>query len=258
MCLCQGKFQTLAFFTVKLLNQASRTLLIARVASSFMESLILHCDTHRHAHSKKCTFTFHCYLRHSFYHPQGWHGHTGVVGRLANICELQDVPPNGHVVFGREVLGAQHPFDIRHGRAHRHARDIDTAAWHDVIVCGWNGEAWWHSTNWKRTKGKVRVLQIISPALLLSGNNCLLENNTENITHWNTLSENSVVDGFTPTWAPCTKSTVSPMEQKSRTTQSAGRSVALFICWQRSVLVACFQLMWYDLQQHIQTSHNQR
>lgn len=143
---CQGKFPTLVFFTVKLLNQASRTQLIARIASSFMESLIPHCNT------QKCTFTFHCYLRHSFYHPQGWHGHTGVVGRLANICELQDVPPNGHVVFGCEVLGAQHPFDVRHGRAHRHARDVDTAAWHDVIVCGWNGEARRHSTNWKKDK----------------------------------------------------------------------------------------------------------
>lgn len=96
-------------------------------------------------------FTFHSYLSHSLYNPEGWHGHTGVVGWLPDVCKLQDVSSNGHVVLRREVLSTQHPLDIWHGRAHCHTCYVDAAAWHDLIVCRWNGESRWHPAYCKRS-----------------------------------------------------------------------------------------------------------
>lgn len=48
-CECAKESSKHSFFTVKLLNQASRTQLIARIASNFMESLI---PTRTHTHTK--------------------------------------------------------------------------------------------------------------------------------------------------------------------------------------------------------------
>ena len=101
-------------------------------------------------HHLSVTHTFDGYLRHGLNHPQGGHGHAGVVGRLPDVGELQHVPPDGHVVLGRQVLGSEHPLHVRHGGAHRHARDVDAAARHDLVVSGRDGESRGHSTHCER------------------------------------------------------------------------------------------------------------
>lgn len=106
---------------------------------------------------KRPNFTFYCYLGYSLDHPEGRHGHTRVVCRLSDICKLQDVPSNGHVVLRSQILSAQHPFNIRHGRADCHTCNIYAASWHYLIVGRRNGESWRHSTHWKLlTKYKVK------------------------------------------------------------------------------------------------------
>lgn len=211
---CQRKFQTLH----------------SETSQSGLEDTAHWQDPSRHTHTLRRPFTFHCYLRHSFDHPQGGHGHAGVVGWLANICELQDIAPDGHVVFGREVLGAQHPFDVRHGGTHRHARDIDAAAGHDVIVCGRNGEARRHSTNWKKRKDKVRLRLRLRCFQGITA--CWRKE------HWDASSKDSGADEFTPKWEPCkNNNTVLPMEQ--RVLELGGKETT-------------FQLTWRDLQQHTQ------
>lgn len=93
--------------------------------------------------------TFDCNLCHCFDHTQRGHGYAGVVGRLANIREFQDISSNGHVVLRGKVLWAQHPFDIGHGRAHCHTGDVHTAPWHDLIIRGRDRETWRNPSNCK-------------------------------------------------------------------------------------------------------------
>lgn len=199
--------------------------------------------------------TFHCYLCHGLYHSQGWHGHTGVVGRLPDICELQDIASDGHVVLRREVFRPQHPFDIGHGGAHRHTRDIDAATRHDLIVCRRDGEPRWHPAYWwKKTKYGVRRLQNRRQSEFLL--QIFFKRWQFDMWHeiWQVLivwwgGKNSFdtfhselkENGLTPTWAPCTNICVyiSPSVQINRTTQGAGQSAALCSCRQRNNSVGC-------------------
>ena len=109
-------------------------------------------DTRRRIH----TGTFDGDLSHGLDNTQGGHGHAGVVGRLHHVGELQHVAADGHVVLRSQVLGAQHPLDVGHGRAHRHAGDVHAAARHDLAVRRRDGEAWWDPTHCRERKHSRR------------------------------------------------------------------------------------------------------
>lgn len=102
------------------------------------------------AHSE--FLTFHQDLGHGLDDPQAAHGHARVVGRFSHAVELQHVAPDGHFVLGGEVLGAQHPLDVRHGRAHRHTGDVDAPSRHDLVVRGEDGKTRGHAAHWERRR----------------------------------------------------------------------------------------------------------
>lgn len=97
--------------------------------------------------------TFHSDLGRSLDHAQRGYGHAGVVGRLADVGELQDVAANGHLLLSRELHLAARPLDVRHGGADCHACQVDAAAGHHLMIGGGDGETGRHTTN---CRGKER------------------------------------------------------------------------------------------------------
>lgn len=80
-------------------------------------------------------------------HAQGGDGHAGVIGRQADVGELQHVAPHGHLLLLGELHHSAHPLDVGHGGAHCHARQVDAAARHHLVIGGGDGEAGWDATN---------------------------------------------------------------------------------------------------------------
>ena len=83
-------------------------------------------------------------------HAQRRYGHTGVVGRLPDVGELQDVAADGHVILWRQVFCSQHPLHVRHRGAHGHTGDVDVSPRHDLAVCWGDGEARGDTAHWTR------------------------------------------------------------------------------------------------------------
>lgn len=96
--------------------------------------------------------TFNDNLCHRLNHAQATDGNTGVVGWFPYALQLQNVPADWHRVFRGQVLWVEHPFDIRHRRPHCHARDVDTASWHDLMAGGRYGEARGYTANCRRNR----------------------------------------------------------------------------------------------------------
>lgn len=98
----------------------------------------------------RAALTLHQDLSDGLDDAQAAHGHTGVVRRLPHAIELQHVAPNGHLVLRGQVLGAQHPLDVGHGRTHGHTGDVDAPARHDLVVGGEDGKTRGHAAHWEK------------------------------------------------------------------------------------------------------------
>lgn len=91
--------------------------------------------------SELAALTFDSDLSGGFDHAQRGDGHAGVVGRLADVGDLQHVPPQRHLLLLGQLHHAHHPLDVRHRGADCHAREVDAAARHHLLVGGRDGES---------------------------------------------------------------------------------------------------------------------
>lgn len=98
----------------------------------------------------RAALTLHQDLSDGLDDAQAAHGHTCVVRRLPHAIELQHVAPDGHLVLRGQVLGAQHPLDVGHGRTHGHTGDVDAPARHDLVVGGEDGKTRGHAAHWEK------------------------------------------------------------------------------------------------------------
>ena len=94
-------------------------------------------------------FTFNLDLCHSFNVAQVRRCHTGVVCRLDNIMQHQNVPSNWDLIFLGKFDSTLSPLDIWHRGAHRHTCDVDRAPWHHLYTLWQDGEMWWDTTHCK-------------------------------------------------------------------------------------------------------------
>lgn len=102
---------------------------------------------------KKTFLTFDNDLSCSLNHAEGGNGYTGVVGRLTDVGEFQDIAANWHLHLPRQLHLATYPLHIRHGSADRNTGQVDAASRHHLII-GWGyGETGRHSTY---CRGKVK------------------------------------------------------------------------------------------------------
>ena len=62
-------------------------------------------------------------------------GDTGVVARVPDVAQLQDVLSDGKVGVRGEVPGALAPLDVGHGAAHRHAGDVQVGPVLHLVLC---------------------------------------------------------------------------------------------------------------------------
>lgn len=107
-----------------------------------------------HQPPQRPTFlTFDSDLGRGLNHAEGGHGHTGVVGRLPDVGELQDVAANRHLLLPGQLHLAAHPLHIRHGSTDRNAGQVDAATGHHLVIGGGDGETGRHTTY---CKGKER------------------------------------------------------------------------------------------------------
>lgn len=79
-------------------------------------------------------------------HAEGGYGHAGVVGRLSDVGELQDVAADRHHLLPGQLHLAAHPLHVRHGSTDRHAGQVDAATGHHLVIGGGDGETGRHTT----------------------------------------------------------------------------------------------------------------
>lgn len=91
--------------------------------------------------------TFDCDLSCSLDHAQGGYGHTGVIGRLADVGELQYIAANGHLILPGQLHFTTYPLDVRHGSADCNAGQVDAASGHHLMIGGGDGETGRHTAN---------------------------------------------------------------------------------------------------------------
>lgn len=66
--------------------------------------------------------------------PQSTGSNAGIVSGLLNIGQLEHILPDRYLVFRREVRRRSFPpLDQRHGRAHRHARQVQAITQHHLV-----------------------------------------------------------------------------------------------------------------------------
>lgn len=80
-------------------------------------------------------------------HAQGGYGHAGVVGRLTDVGEFQDVAADGHLLLPGQLYFTAHPLYIRHGSTNSHAGQVDAATGHHLVIGGGDGETGRHTAN---------------------------------------------------------------------------------------------------------------
>lgn len=103
--------------------------------------------------------TFYSNLSCGFDHAQRGDGNAGVVGRFTDVSNLQYVASQWHLFLLGQFDRAHCPLDVGHWGAHCHTCQVDAAAWHHLLVSGWNGESGWdpsHCENEEQVKGVNR------------------------------------------------------------------------------------------------------
>lgn len=93
--------------------------------------------------------TFDSDLGYGLDHAQGGYGHTGIVGRLSDVGELQDVAANWHLLFLGQLHLTTHPLDIWHGSTNRNTGQVDAATRHHLVTGRGDGETGRYTTNCK-------------------------------------------------------------------------------------------------------------
>ncbi len=101
--------------------------------------------------------TFDRNLRGCLDHTERWDSHTGVVGRLTYVGELQDIASHRHLIVLGELHLSSHPFDVGHGGTYSHTGEVDTAPWHHLVVGRWDRETGRHSPYYQKEEHPVWV-----------------------------------------------------------------------------------------------------
>lgn len=101
--------------------------------------------------------TFDSDLGRCFDHAEGRDGHTGVVGRLHDVVQLQHVPADGHLILFGQLFHTSHPLHVGHRGTYCHACEVHAPSRHHLMVARRDWESRSNTPHWNKEETASRA-----------------------------------------------------------------------------------------------------